>query len=132
MTQGYLTDPATRQNTSDSEFTPFPVADEGFETGFELLSASTLITGGWLGSRTLPNQPQMAIWWPNEHPPGQYRTPSARLGAPQSAATGWTCRRVTSRGGAAPKLSKKGRARRRLGFPRAVTLFGLFIPGPAL
>jgi hypothetical protein len=45
MTQGYLTDPATRQNTSDSEFTPFPWADENFETGFELLSANTLMIG---------------------------------------------------------------------------------------
>jgi hypothetical protein len=40
-------------------------------------------------------------------PPGQYRTPCARLCAPQSAATGSTCRRVTSRGGAAPKKSRK-------------------------
>jgi len=61
MTQGYLTDPATRHNTSDSEFTPFPWADEGFETGFELLSASTLMVGRWLRSRTLPNPPQTAI-----------------------------------------------------------------------
>jgi len=33
MTQGYLTDPATRHNIWNSEFTPFPSwADEGFET----------------------------------------------------------------------------------------------------
>ena len=43
--KGYLTDPATRQNTSYNEFTPFPWADEGFETGFELLSAITLMIG---------------------------------------------------------------------------------------
>ena len=45
MTQGYMTDPATRQNTSYIEFTPFTWADEGVETGFELLSASTLMVG---------------------------------------------------------------------------------------
>jgi hypothetical protein len=35
---------------------------------------------------------------------------------------------VTSRIGAAPKKSKKGRARRRLDFLRAVTLFRLLMP----
>jgi hypothetical protein len=45
MTQGYLTDPATRYNIWNSKFTPFPWADEGFETGFELLSANTLMIG---------------------------------------------------------------------------------------
>jgi len=38
--------------------------------------------GRWLGSRTLPNQPQMAIWWPNEHPP---RTVSHPQRAPRCA-----------------------------------------------
>jgi hypothetical protein len=45
MTKGYLADPATRQNIWNSKFTLFLLADEGFETGFELLSANALMIG---------------------------------------------------------------------------------------
>jgi len=69
MTQGYLTDPATRQIHVCKQYTPFPVADAHFETGFELPKPSSSMHHYCIMSVPLHNLPQMAIWWPNEHPP---------------------------------------------------------------
>jgi hypothetical protein len=41
MTQGYLTNPATRQIYVCKQYTPFPWADAHFESGFELPAPSS-------------------------------------------------------------------------------------------
>jgi hypothetical protein len=61
MTQGYLTDPATRQIYVCKQYTPFPWADAHFETGFELPAPSSSLHHYCIMSAPLPNLPQMAI-----------------------------------------------------------------------
>jgi len=61
MTQGYLTDPATRQISRTQQYTPFPLADAHFETGFELPKPSSSLHHYCLMSAPLPNLPQKAF-----------------------------------------------------------------------
>jgi|AntAceMinimDraft_5_1070358.scaffolds.fasta_scaffold35877_1 hypothetical protein len=70
-----------------SRFTHFPWSEGDSETGFELFRVNALTTRGSLGSAALKARRN----WQSDDlmstPPGQLRTPCARLGAPQSVAT---------------------------------------------